>query len=67
MGHPPFGHLQQPSMGYVRSLFHERRVSTEASGSLGFAMLWKLEVKLDYRDGMVDFEYDPKREPKFVR
>jgi hypothetical protein len=24
-------------------------------------MLRKLELKLDYRDGLVDFEFDPKR------
>jgi hypothetical protein len=34
---------------------------TEVSGFLGFATLKVLEVKLDYRDGLVDFEYDPKR------
>ena len=27
----------------------------------GFAMLRQLEVELDYRDGLVDFKYDPKR------
>jgi hypothetical protein len=26
-----------------------------------FALLRMLEVKLDYRDGLVDFVYDPKR------
>jgi hypothetical protein len=26
-------------------------------------MLRLLELKLDYRDGLVDFEYDPKRVP----
>jgi hypothetical protein len=30
-------------------------------------MLRLLEVKLDYRDGLVDFEYDPKRMQPFVR
>jgi len=34
---------------------------TEVSGLLGFATLKLLEVKLDYRDGLVDFEYDSKR------
>jgi hypothetical protein len=28
---------------------------TEVSGVLGFAMLWMLEMKIDYRDGLVDF------------
>jgi hypothetical protein len=40
-----------------------RHTGTEVSGFLGFAMLRQLELKLDYRDGLVDFEYDPKRLP----
>jgi Aspartyl protease/Tetratricopeptide repeat len=38
-----------------------RQTGTEVSGFLGFAMLRQLELKLDYRDGLVDFEYDAKR------
>ncbi len=38
-----------------------RRMGTEVSGILGFAMLHMLQVKIDYRDGLVDFFYDPKR------
>jgi hypothetical protein len=34
---------------------------TEISGILGFAMLWILEIKLDYRDHLVDFHLDPNR------
>ena len=34
---------------------------TEVSGLLGFATLKLLDVKLDYRDGLVHFEYDPRR------
>jgi hypothetical protein len=58
-----FAHLQQPGMDVVTfDLSPEsRRVGTEVSGFLGFAMLRVLEIKLDYRDGLVDFEYDPKR------
>jgi tetratricopeptide (TPR) repeat protein len=36
-------------------------VGTEVSGTLGFAMLWMLDIKIDYRDGLVDFTYDQKR------
>lgn len=25
----------------------------------GFAMLWVLEIKIDYRDHLVDFPYNP--------
>jgi tetratricopeptide (TPR) repeat protein len=31
---------------------------TEVSGTLGFTMLRVLDIKIDYRDGMVDFTYD---------
>src|SRR5262249_4707652 len=35
-------------------------VGTEISGTLGFELLSRLEIKIDYRDGLVDFEYDSK-------
>jgi hypothetical protein len=57
-----FAHLQQPSIEVVTldlSLF-TRNLGTEVSGFLGFAMLRLLEIKLDNRDGLVDFEYAPK-------
>ena len=38
---------------------------TEVSGTLGFAMLHLLEIKIDYRDGLVDFTYDPQRSLHF--
>jgi hypothetical protein len=64
-----FARLQQPSMDVVTFDLapQSRRVGTEVSGFLGFAMLRMLEVKLDYRDGLVDFEYDPKRISAFAR
>ena len=64
-----FADLQQPSMKVVTldlSLF-SRSLGTEVSGFLGFDMLRLLEIKLDYRDGLVDFEYDPKRVSSFIR
>ena len=39
---------------------------TEVSGILGYDMLRLLEVKIDYRDGLVDFHYDPHRLPRGV-
>jgi len=36
-------------------------IGTEVSGSLGFAMLWLLDIKIDYRDGVVNFTYDSNR------
>ena len=64
-----FAELQQPSMEVLTldlSRF-SRHLGTEVSGFLGFDMLRLLEIKLDYRDGLVDFEYDPKRISVFTR
>jgi hypothetical protein len=36
-------------------------VGIEVSGALGFAMLYLLDIKLDYRDNLVNFEYDATR------
>jgi tetratricopeptide (TPR) repeat protein len=64
-----FAHLQQPSLDIVTLDLSSlsRRTGTEISGFLGFSMLRVLDLKLDYRDGLVDFEYDPKRVQPFVR
>jgi predicted aspartyl protease len=44
-----------------------KKTGTEVSGVLGFAT-WKImEVKIDYRDGLVDFVYDPARVPAYNR
>lgn len=34
---------------------------TELSGLVGFSVLWLLDVKIDYRDGLLNFSYDPNR------
>jgi tetratricopeptide (TPR) repeat protein len=36
-------------------------LGTEVSGVLGFAMLRMLDMKIDYRDGLVNFTYDKNR------
>jgi tetratricopeptide (TPR) repeat protein len=38
-----------------------KQTGTEVSGVLGFQLLRMLQVKIDYRDGLVDFAYDPSR------
>ena len=43
-----------------------KSTGTEVSGILGFEMLRILQVKIDYRDGLVDFVYDPKHLPKGI-
>jgi len=64
-----FGHFQQSNLGIITLDLStiSRHTGTEVSGFLGFAMLRQLEIELDYRDGLVDFKYDPKRVSPFVR
>ena len=58
-----FGHLRQKYEDMVT--FDTKGISdaigTEISGMLGFTVLRMLDVKVDYRDGLVDFNFDPKR------
>jgi tetratricopeptide (TPR) repeat protein len=58
-----FGHLRQEHEDIVSFDLTEisDSVGTEVSGILGFAMLHLLDIKIDYRDGLVDFVYDAKR------
>jgi hypothetical protein len=57
-----FAHLRQKNYDMVA--FDTKGLSdslgTEVSGILGFNLLWSLEMKIDYRDGLVEFRYDPK-------
>jgi hypothetical protein len=57
-----FGHFRQSNQGIITFDLSgvSSQTGTEISGFLGFEMLRKLEVKLDYRDGLVDFVYDHK-------
>jgi len=58
-----FSHFRQPARDMVA--FDTTGISNssgvEISGMLGFSMLYQMEVKIDYRDGLVDFGYDPNR------
>ncbi|HXN17612.1 MAG TPA: aspartyl protease family protein [Candidatus Binatus sp.] len=36
-----------------------KAIGTEVSGLLGFVMLYMLDIKIDYRDGLVNFTYVP--------
>ena len=58
-----FGHLRQENQDLlaVDLTNLSDSIGTEASGILGFAMLHFLDIKIDYRDGLIDFVYDPKR------
>ena len=58
-----FGHLSQENQDMTA--FDTKPLSdaigTEVSGFLGFVMLRLLDIKIDYRDALVDFKYDAKR------
>ena len=58
-----FSHYSQKNQDIVT--FDLSKISkstgTEVSGVLGFQLLQMLQVKIDYRDGLVDFAYDPSR------
>ena len=58
-----FAHLVQENRDVITVDLADmnRQIGTEVSGFLGFEVLTQLELKLDYRDGLVDFEYNPKR------
>jgi hypothetical protein len=57
-----FGHLKQKRSIAAFDLSNvSASAGTEISGTLGFGMLALLDIKIDYRDGLVDFSYDPHR------
>ena len=58
-----FGHFKQQRYDLMAlDLTHQSdNAGTELSGALGFAMLNILDIKIDYRDHLIDFSYDPNR------
>jgi predicted aspartyl protease len=63
-----FGHYSQDNQDIVTLDLSpvSKSTGTEVSGILGFELLRILQVKIDYRDGLVDFLYDPKHLPKGI-
>lgn len=61
-----FGHLEQKNKDIITIDLSNlsQQCGTEISGILGYQVLMMLDVKLDYRDGLVDFEYIPKEKHK---
>jgi tetratricopeptide (TPR) repeat protein len=57
-----FGHLRQENQDITSfdTTSLSDHAGTEISGFLGFTMLRLLDIKIDYRDAVVDFSYDPK-------
>jgi tetratricopeptide (TPR) repeat protein len=64
-----FGHYEQQNQDIVTFDMSSisKSTGTEVSGILGFAMLRILQIKIDYRDGLVDFIYNPNHLPKGMR
>lgn len=62
-----FAHFQQRNLDIITLDLSSlsRDIGTEVSGFLGLPLLRMFEIKLDYRDGLVDFGYDPKRVSHF--
>jgi predicted aspartyl protease len=57
-----FAHFRQKKSLVAFDLTNvSNAAETEVSGTLGFGMLFQLDIKIDYRDGLIDFEFDPKR------
>jgi tetratricopeptide (TPR) repeat protein len=56
-----FSHINQRAWDVVSFDLSNlsRHTGTEVSGMLGFQLLGVLQLKIDYRDGLVDFNYSP--------
>jgi tetratricopeptide (TPR) repeat protein len=64
-----FGRYEQDNQDIVTFDLNPvcKQTGTEVSGILGYNMLRIMQTRIDYRDGLVDFVYDPKRLPKQVK
>jgi len=58
-----FGHLGQQNQEIIAfdTAPQSDRTGIEISGFLGFQTLRMLDIRIDYRDGLVNFSYDPKK------
>jgi hypothetical protein len=58
-----FGHLRQENqdMTAIDTKQISDGVGVEISGFLGFTTLRMMDIKIDYRDALVDFKFDEKR------
>jgi hypothetical protein len=64
-----FGNIRQPNQDIVTLDLSSvsKNLGVEISGFLGFGTFRQLEIKIDYRDGLVDFIYDPSKLPPALR
>lgn len=64
-----FAHLQQETDGMLSfdTSGYSKNLGTQISGFLGFDLLHLLVLKIDYRDGLVDFQYSQDRGYQHIR
>jgi tetratricopeptide (TPR) repeat protein len=64
-----FANIRQPNQDMVTIDFAgiSKHLGIEVSGFLGFSTFRVLETKIDYRDGLVQFIYDPEKLPPALR
>ena len=64
-----FGNIRQPNQDMVSIDLSAlcKSLGVEVSGFLGFSTFRQLEMKIDYRDGLVEFIYDPSKLPAALR
>ena len=64
-----FANIRQPTQDMVAIDLSglSKNIGVEVSGFIGFSTFRQLEMKIDYRDGLVEFLYDPSRLPPALR
>ena len=64
-----FANIRQPNQDMVSIDLAglSKDLGIEVSGFLGFSTFRQLEMKIDYRDGLVEFVYDPSKLPPALR
>jgi tetratricopeptide (TPR) repeat protein len=64
-----FANIRQPNQDMVSIDLTglSKNLGVEVSGFLGFSTFRQLEMKIDYRDGLVEFVYDPGKLPPALR
>jgi predicted aspartyl protease/Tfp pilus assembly protein PilF len=64
-----FGNIRQPTQDMIAIDLSglSKNLGVEVSGFIGFSTFRQIEMKIDYRDGLVEFLYDPSRLPPALR
>lgn len=64
-----FGHIAQENLGMIAFDTSDlsRKAGIEISGFLGYSALAFVQMDIDYRDGLVNFTYDPKKYRPLIR